>query len=230
MPGPTPTAMEDYVKVIYAHTEWQSQPITTNALAARLGLAASSVTEMVKKLTAQGLAHHEPYGAIELTERGRTLALTMVRRHRLIETWLVERFGYRWDEVHDEAEVLEHACSARMIDAIDALLGHPVRDPHGDPIPTRAGTIEAVDGTNLAEAAAGQWEVTRLSDADPAILREIAGLGLVPNATIHVRGRTAEGVRVTAHESAAPFIVPPATAVAVWLTREDPHDSPATDH
>jgi len=80
MPGPTPTAMEDYVKVIYAHTEWQSQPITTNALAARLGLAASSVTEMVKKLTAQGLAHHEPYGAIELTERGRTLALTMVRR------------------------------------------------------------------------------------------------------------------------------------------------------
>ncbi len=192
MPGPTPTAMEDYVKVIYAHTEWQSQPITTNALAARLGLAASSVTEMVKKLTAQGLAHHEPYGAIELTERGRTLALTMVRRHRLIETWLVERFGYRWDEVHDEAEVLEHAMSDRLLDAIDEELGRPARDPHGDPIPTADGTLVLPEAVVLAEAASG-GRVVRISDRDPLLLRHLAAEGIVLDAVVSAERRAQLG-------------------------------------
>ncbi len=188
MPGSTPTAMEDYVKVIYAHTEWQSQPITTNALAARLGLAASSVTEMVKKLTAQGLAHHEPYGAIELTERGRTLALTMVRRHRLIETWLVERFDYRWDEVHDEAEVLEHAMSDRLLDAIDEELGRPARDPHGDPIPAADGTLVRPEAVVLAEAASG-GRVVRISDRDPLLLRHLAAEGIVLDVVVSVERR-----------------------------------------
>jgi len=192
MPAPTPTAMEDYVKVIYAHTEWQSQPITTNALAARLGLAASSVTEMVKKLTAQGLAHHEPYGAIELTERGRTLALTMVRRHRLIETWLVERFGYRWDEVHDEAEVLEHAMSDRLLDAIDQELGRPARDPHGDPIPAADGTLVLPEAVVLAEAASG-GRVVRISDRDPLLLRHLAAEGIVLDAVMSAERRAQLG-------------------------------------
>lgn len=192
MPGPTPTAMEDYVKVIYAHTEWQSQPITTNALAARLGLAASSVTEMVKKLTAQGLAHHEPYGAIELTERGRALALTMVRRHRLIETWLVERFGYRWDEVHDEAEVLEHAMSDRLLDAIDEQLGRPARDPHGDPIPAADGTLVLPEAVVLAEAASG-GRVVRISDRDPLLLRHLAAEGIVLDAVVSPERRAQLG-------------------------------------
>jgi len=192
MPGPTPTAMEDYVKVIYAHTEWQSQPITTNALAARLGLAASSVTEMVKKLTAQGLAHHEPYGAIELTERGRALALTMVRRHRLIETWLVERFGYRWDEVHDEAEVLEHAMSDRLLDAIDEELGRPARDPHGDPIPAADGTLVLPEAVVLAEAASG-GRVVRISDRDPLLLRHLAAEGIVLDAVVSAERRAQLG-------------------------------------
>ena len=192
MPGSTPTAMEDYVKVIYAHTEWQSQPITTNALAARLGLAASSVTEMVKKLTAQGLAHHEPYGAIELTERGRTLALTMVRRHRLIETWLVERFGYRWDEVHDEAEVLEHAMSDRLLDAIDEELGRPARDPHGDPIPAADGTLVLPEAVVLAEAASG-GRVVRISDRDPLLLRHLAAEGIVLDAVVSAERRAQLG-------------------------------------
>lgn len=192
MPGPTPTAMEDYVKVIYAHTEWQSQPITTNALAARLGLAASSVTEMVKKLTAQGLAHHEPYGAIELTERGRALALTMVRRHRLIETWLVERFGYRWDEVHDEAEVLEHAMSDRLLDAIDEELGRPARDPHGDPIPAADGTLVLPDAVVLAEAASG-GRVVRISDRDALLLRHLAAEGIVLDAVVSAERRAQLG-------------------------------------
>ena len=192
MPAPTPTAMEDYVKVIYAHTEWQSQPITTNALAARLGLAASSVTEMVKKLTAQGLAHHEPYGAIELTERGRALALTMVRRHRLIETWLVERFGYRWDEVHDEAEVLEHAMSDRLLDAIDEELGRPARDPHGDPIPAADGTLVLPAAVVLAEAASG-GRVVRISDRDPLLLRHLAAEGIVLDAVVSAERRAQLG-------------------------------------
>lgn len=183
MPGTSPTAMEDYVKVIYAHTEWQPEPITTNVLAARLGLAASSVTEMVKKLTAQGLAEHEPYGAIELTARGRHVALAMVRRHRLIETWLVERIGYTWDEVHDEAEVLEHAMSDRLLAALDEQLGSPSRDPHGDPIPTADGTVEIPAAVVLAEAASG-GRVVRISDRDPLLLRHLAAEGIVLDAVV----------------------------------------------
>ena len=175
------TAVEDYVKVIYSHTEWQDQPISSSGLAARLGLAASSVTEMVKKLVAQGLVRHEPYGAIELTPAGTALALRMVRRHRLIETWLVEQFGYTWDQVHDEAEVLEHALSDRLLDAIDAQLGHPVRDPHGDPIPRADGTVERPPAVLLVEAEPGRsGEVVRISDRDPVLLRHLDARGHRP--------------------------------------------------
>ena len=167
-----PAAVEDYVKAVYAHTEWQPTPITTSALAARLGLAASSVTEMVKKLTAQGLVDHRPYGAVTLTTDGTALALRMLRRHRLIETWLVEHFGYTWDEVHDEAEVLEHALSDRMLDRIDDDLGRPSRDPHGDPIPDREGAVHRPEAVLLRDVEAGESvRVVRISDRDPAVLR-----------------------------------------------------------
>jgi len=176
------SVVEDYLKVIYAHTEWQPEPITSGALAARLGLAASSVTEMVKKLVAQGLVVHEPYGAIELTRDGTALALRMIRRHRLIETWLVDHVGYTWDEVHDEAEVLEHAMSDRLLDALDAQLGHPVRDPHGDPIPTADGTVERPAARLLAEAEGGR--VVRISDRDPLLLRHLEAEGIVVDAEV----------------------------------------------
>lgn len=173
------TAVEDYVKVIYGYTEWQPRRITTTVLAARLGLANSTVTEMVKKLVAQGLVSHEPYGAIELTEAGASLALRMVRRHRLIETWLVSSLGYRWDEVHDEAEVLEHAMSDRLLDALDAQLGHPVRDPHGDPIPGADGSIAMPDARLLADLAPGApATVVRVNDRDPALLRHLDAEGI----------------------------------------------------
>lgn len=178
-----PVATEDYVKVIYAHTEWQPEPITSTALAARLGLAPSSVTEMVKKLIAQGLVRHEPYGAIELTPDGTALALRMVRRHRLIETWLVQHFDYSWDEVHDEAEILEHALSDRLLDAIDDELGRPDRDPHGDPIPTPDGTVHRPAATLLADAPAG-GRVVRISDRDPVLLRDLEGRGITLDAVI----------------------------------------------
>lgn len=172
MPTAPPTATEDYVKVIYGHTEWQTEAITTTVLAARLGLAASSVTEMVKKLITQGLVEHKRYGTVSLTPEGLSLALRMVRKHRIIETWLVERFGYRWDEVHDEAEILEHALSDRLLDAIDEQLGHPQRDPHGDPIPTAAGRVVRPPAVLASDAAAGHvGRVVRVSDRDPAVLR-----------------------------------------------------------
>ena len=176
------SVVEDYLKVIYAHTEWQPEPITSGALAARLGLAASSVTEMVKKLVGQGLVVHEPYGAIELTRDGTALALRIIRRHRLIETWLVAHVGYTWDEVHDEAEVLEHAMSDRLLDALDAQLGHPVRDPHGDPIPTADGAVERPPARLLADVDGGR--VVRISDRDPLLLRHLEAEGIVVDAVV----------------------------------------------
>ncbi|PZQ91924.1 MAG: transcriptional regulator [Leifsonia xyli] len=181
MAKPASSAVEDYLKVIYSHTEWQDAPITGTQLAARLGLVPSTVTEMVKKLVSLGFVQHAPYGAITLTDAGRTEALRMVRRHRLVETWLVEGFGYAWDEVHDEAEVLEHALSDRLLAAIDSQLGHPRRDPHGDPIPDAGGAVvrpDAVLASGLGVDVRGR--VARISDRDSEVLRRIqdAGVGL----------------------------------------------------
>ncbi|WP_062288954.1 metal-dependent transcriptional regulator [Demequina phytophila] len=220
-PQLTATA-QDYVKIVWSATEWSDAPVTTKRLAERLGVSAPTVSENVRKLVAAGLLDHRPYGAITLTAEGERRALEMVRRHRLIETFLVTHLGYGWDEVHDEAEVLEHACSPRMIDAIDTLLGHPTRDPHGDPIPTAAGRIVTLDGTNLAEAATGRWTVARLSDSDPAVLRDLADLGLTVDASIRVLGPDPSGgIRVETDE-AADIVVPPATASAVWLVTQGP--------
>lgn len=180
MPATTP-AIEDYLKTIYAHTEWQPEPITPSVLAGKLGIAPSSVTEMVKKLAAQRLVDHVPYGAVRLSELGRARALGVVRRHRLVETWLVKEMGYTWDAVHEEAEVLEHALSERLLAAIDARLGHPLRDPHGDPIPAADGSLVHPHAVLLAAAAPGhRGAVVRISDRDPAMLRLLAesGVGL----------------------------------------------------
>lgn len=195
-------AAEDYLKVIYGHTEWQPHPITPSQLAGRLGLAPSSVTEMVKKLVAAGHVAHAPYGAVELTPAGRAEALRMVRRHRLVETWLVSQFGYGWDEVHEEAEVLEHALSDRLLEAIDAQLGHPARDPHGDPIPAADGTVRQPDAVVAAALEAGErGRVVRISDRDPGVLRALAAADV---------GLDRE---ITAGE------LPAGSADAVWVVR-----------
>ena len=118
-----------------------ARKVSTKLLAERLGVSASTASESIRKLAEQGLVHHEKYGAVTLTDRGRHAALAVVRRHRLLETFLVSELGYGWDEVHDEAEILEHAVSDLMLDRIDAKLGHPTRDPHGDPIPAADGQV-----------------------------------------------------------------------------------------
>ena len=205
-------AADDYLKTVYAHTEWQDAPITPSVLAAKLGIAPSSVTEMVKKLAAAGLVSHVPYGAVRLTEAGTARALAMVRRHRLIETWLVQEFGYGWDEVHDEAEVLEHTISDRLLEGIDARLGRPRFDPHGDAIPDADGRVEREPFVLLADAAEGHTgRVLRVDDRDPELLRALESLGLTVGATVAV---TATGVALDGAEVA----LPEGAAGVVWLT------------
>ncbi len=212
------TAAEDYVKAIYHHTEWQPEPVTPSQLAARLGLANSTVTEMVKKLAAAGLVHHRPYGAIELTREGAALAVRQVRRHRVVETWLVERHGYDWDEVHDEAEVLEHAMSDRLLDSIARSLGDPVRDPHGDPIPAADGTVVRPDAVLLADAEAGhEGAVVRISDEDPAMLRFLAEAGVALDAALTVLGQKPYSGSIQVRTAAGEVDLGPDVARAVWL-------------
>ena len=212
-------AIEDYVKVIYAHTEWQPEPITTSALAARLGLAASSVTEMTKKLVGLALVEHERYGAITLTADGTALALRMVRKHRLIETWLVERFGYSWDEVHDEAEVLEHALSDRLLDRIDDDLGRPTRDPHGDPIPSRDGVIDRPPASLLRDADVGDIvHVARISDRDPLLLRRLEADAITIDGELTVLSLDPFVVGVPASD--ARIRLTPEAPDAIWVSRD----------
>ena len=205
-------AADDYLKTVYAHTEWQDAPITPSVLAAKLGIAPSSVTEMVKKLAAAGLVSHVPYGAVRLTDAGTQRALAMVRRHRLIETWLVQEFGYGWDEVHDEAEVLEHTISDRLLEGIDARLGRPRFDPHGDAIPDAAGVVEREPFVLLADAPVGHvGRVLRVDDRDPELLRalEAAGVAVAASITTTDQGIELDGVETT---------LPDGAAEVVWLS------------
>ncbi|WP_127473472.1 metal-dependent transcriptional regulator [Microbacterium sulfonylureivorans] len=210
MPSP---AVDDYLKTIYHHTEWQTERITPSQLAAELGLAPSSVTEMVQKLAAQGLVTHRPYGPIALTEAGEQRAASIIRRHRLIETWLVREFGYAWDEVHDEAEVLEHAISDRLLEGIDERLGRPRYDPHGDAIPDASGRVDRVPFVLLGTAAAGHiGRVLRVSDRDPELLRAVEAAGVAVGAEATVRDAA------TLRIAGADVALPTAAAEAVWLS------------
>ncbi len=208
---------EDYLKVVWAAQEWSDQPVTTKLLATRLGVGASTVSETVRRLADTGLVTHEPYGAIGLTEQGRAHAVAIVRRHRLLETFLVEMLGYSWDEVHDEAEVLEHAVTDRFVERIATLLGHPARDPHGDPIPEPDGSVRVPPARTLWESEPGDWRVTRISDADPDLLRYVASVGLVLDARVHVtRHEVAGVVTVTLPDGGHADLAEPA-ASAIWL-------------
>ena len=216
MPATSP-AIEDYLKTVYAHTEWQPDAITPKVLADRLGIAPSSVTEMVKKMAAAGLVSHVPYGAVRLTDAGTSRALGVVRRHRLIETWLVQEMGYGWDEVHDEAEILEHAISDRLLEAIDARLGRPARDPHGDPIPRADGTLLRRPTVLLADAAPGHTgAVVRISDRDPAVLRALddARIGLDTELTVTDASAASVDVGIAGRAHS----LPRAAAEAIWVT------------
>lgn len=170
---------EDYLKAIYSLGERTDDAVTTSRLSERLGLSASSVSGMLRKLTAQGLIDHRPYGGITLTASGLLGALRVVRRHRLVEMFLVAQLGYGWDEVHDEAEVLEHAMSDQLVERIDVALGRPRFDPHGDPIPTGSGELPTVDARRLPLLAPGSAGIlVRVDDHDPEVLRHLTQAGI----------------------------------------------------
>jgi DtxR family Mn-dependent transcriptional regulator len=218
-------AAQDYLKMIWSSTEWSPTPITVTGLAARMGVRPATVSDGIRRLVDQGLVEHLPYGSIELTETGRMHAVAMVRRHRLIETFLVEQLGYGWDEVHDEAEVLEHAVSDTLVDRIDAALGFPERDPHGDPIPTADGEPRTPDGMRLSEAPTGTpLKVTRISDADPDVLRYLADRGVRLDAHVLVDEHRpyAGDITVRVDGSAEPVALGAIASEAIWVTPAAP--------
>lgn len=212
---------QDYLKAIWTAQEWSGERVSTKLLSERIGVSASTVSEAIRKLVDQGLVDHARYGSIALTAEGRAAAVAMVRRHRLIETFLVNELGYGWDEVHDEAEVLEHAVSNRMIARLDAKLGHPERDPHGDPIPAPDGSIPTPPARQLSDFADGEGgRVARISDADPAMLRYFDSVGIALDTQITVVERRdfagTVSIRIGDSTSGNVDLGSPA-AEAIWL-------------
>lgn len=225
----TSSSVEDYVKVIYTYTEWQDKPITSSQLATRLGIANSSVSEMVRKLKEAGLVDHRPYGSVTLTEPGRLLALAMVRRHRLLETYLAQELGYRWDEVHNEAESLEHAVSDQFIERLASKLGNPNRDPHGDPIPAADGTVRMPSARQLTELDAGHTgSITRISDDNPELLRYLDNERIHLDCRIQMLGRKPFGgslmIRLLGTDGDQKLDLSEEIGSAVWVTDEPPAD------
>jgi DtxR family Mn-dependent transcriptional regulator len=179
-------AVEDYAKAIYALEE-RGGTVTTNALAARLGVTPASASAMVRKLHELGLASHEPYKAVSLTADGRRLALEIVRHHRLLELYLAESLGIPWDRVHAEAEVLEHHLSDELESRIAAKLGHPTHDPHGDPIPAEDLTLARDDTQSLAALEPGDTAtLARVSDSEPEMLRYLSERGIAPGVRLTI--------------------------------------------
>lgn len=195
--------VENYLKTIYlAQTATDSDALVPmGQLAAALGVVPGTATTMMKALAESGLVHYEPYMGVRLTPAGEKLATLVLRRHRLIELFLVKVLGMSWAEVHDEAERLEHAVSERLIDRIDEMLGWPAVDPHGDPIPTAQGQVAHVDDIDLLAAPLSvPHRVTRIVDQEPEFLRFIEEHGLMPGQTITVetRDNMADAVRLRA--------------------------------
>ncbi len=195
--------VENYLKTIYVaqggHIADKLVPM--GQLASSLGVAPGTATTMVKTLAESGLAHYEPYAGVRLTPAGEKLASLVLRRHRLVELFLVQVLGMNWSEVHDEAERLEHAVSERLIDRIDEMLGHPSVDPHGDPIPTAEGTVKSSDYPDLLTAPLGTpLAVARVIDQDADFLRFLEQHDLTPGSRVVIDARdpASDTVEITA--------------------------------
>ncbi len=190
--------IENYVKAIY-QVAWQSgQPAATGKLAEALGVSPGTVTSMLKTLSESGLAEYTPYEGARLTDKGRVLALRVLRRHRLIELFLVRTLHLTWDEVHEEAENMEHAVSDLLVDRIDAYLGYPAADPHGDPIPKADGTVAGTPGRRLSDLAEGErFCVARVLEQSSDFLRYLTEAGLQLGAEGTIVGNRAEAGVIT---------------------------------
>jgi DtxR family Mn-dependent transcriptional regulator len=227
MDGPTTvkspsSSVGDYLKAIWELSE--EGAASTKDVADRLSISSASVTNMFVRLREMGLAEYERYRGATLTEAGRLEALRLLRRHRLIETFLLECLGYSWDEVHEEAESLEHSVSDAYTERLAEFLGYPEHDPHGDPIPAKDGTLEPDDSFPLATAATGQRvRIYRVGDEEPAKLAYLEEHGLMPGSLLEVREvRALDGVVIVEDEDGETLTlgVPLASSVYVWSASE----------
>ena len=179
-------AIENYLKAIYEIQKEQGK-VSTNSLSEKLNVAPASITSMIKKLSEKKLITHKRYQGVKLTQAGQKISLEVIRHHRLVELYLAEALGVPWDQVHKEAEKWEHVLSEDLEDRMDAALGHPTRDPHGSPIPSRDGTILELDSIPLADLGPGQsGVVAEVSDHDPDLLRYVGKMGLYPKIKVEV--------------------------------------------
>jgi DtxR family transcriptional regulator, Mn-dependent transcriptional regulator len=189
--------VEDYLKAIY-ELERSGDAAGTNEIAATLRIAPASVSGMVRRLADQGLIAHERYRGVRLTDEGRAAALRTIRRHRVIEAYLVHALNYRWDRVHEEAERLEHAASDELVDRMAAAIGEPDTDPHGAPIPARDGSMDERRLISLDDVSDGaDVVVQRVEDSDPDRLRYLGELGIRPGARVRVSSRAPYGGPIT---------------------------------
>ena len=184
-----PERTQDYLKELFNHEERSgvNLPLALGDLAAALDQKLPTASEAVKRLAAKDLVVHERYRGVTLTDLGRDMARQVARRHRLLESFLVTTLGYTWDEVHEEADVLEHACSDRFIARLDAHLDFPTRDPHGDPIPRADGSIDPLSPQTLDEVPAGTTVIMeQVNDSDPELLRFLAAQNMRPGSTVDI--------------------------------------------
>lgn len=228
MPGDPPIlsrSVEDYLKAIYSLSE-RGEAAATSQIAQALEVQPASVSGMIKRLAEAGWVEHLPYRGVTLTPAGNREALRIVRRHRVLETYLNRRLGYAWEDVHAEAERLEHAASDDLIDRMAEALEDPRHDPHGSPIPTRSGEIEQAEDQVLAEVEAGTtvW-IHSVRDDDPDRLRTMEARGLVPGARLQVEGRPVPGAPLAVRVGGAegePQALGPHLAGRIRVTREAP--------
>src|SRR5215212_206355 len=211
------SSVGDYIKAIWDLGGVGSA--STKDVAARLLVSPASVSNMFVRLQEMGLAEYERYQGASLTERGRVEALRIVRRHRLIETFLLEHLGYDWQEVHDEAERLEHAISDGFTERLAALLGHPDHDPHGDPIPSAEGTLEVDDSFALSQAISGQrLRISKVRDEDAAVLDYLGDRNLLPGRRLRVREvRELDGVVIVEDEDEEVFVLGEPLARSIFV-------------
>lgn len=226
MPKPSPQ-MQDYLKTIYL-LEGQPGGASTSAIAQALGVRPASATGMLKKLSELKLVRYTPYHGTHLTRRGERIALEVVRHHRLLEVFLMKALGYTWDEVHIEADRLEHVISEDFEDRLAARLGDPQIDPHGDPIPAKDGSLPADRPIRLANLAIGQpARIARVHDGDPALLRHAAGLGLLPSAQVTLLATDPYGGSLRVRVEGVEHSVGPDLARQVFVTLDSTRPSSA---
>ncbi|MCW5912828.1 MAG: metal-dependent transcriptional regulator [Cyclobacteriaceae bacterium] len=181
---------ENYLKAIYHLSDGGSKAVLTNELAEAMNTKAASVTDMIKKLSAKEVITYEKYYGVNITAQGKSEALMVIRKHRLWETFLVDKLGFAWDEVHDVAEQLEHINSPRLIEKLDEFLGYPKVDPHGDPIPDHKGKIKTVPQVPVDQLAIGfQGKIAAVKDSDSNLLKYLDKIGARPGAKIKVLGK-----------------------------------------